>query len=65
MYGEGLGIAKINILTSDKYDEKIISEVKARFFKNIKGTHTYNFNKGLLVFDYVETSKINTGTVKK
>ena len=32
-----------------------------QFFKNIKGTHTYNFESDLVVFDYVEVSKKTTG----
>jgi len=57
MYGEALGVAKINKLTKSEYLEEVLFEVEPRFFKNIKGTHTYNFDNGLLVFDYAEISK--------
>ena len=65
MYGEGLGIAKINSLSPSEYNEEILSEVKARFFNNILGTHTYNYCDGLLVMDYVEITKNNTGTISQ
>ena len=61
MYGSELGIAKINKLNNLEYDEEIISEVKARFFKNILGTHTYNYNEGLLVIDFVQINKKTNG----
>ena len=54
LYGEGLGIAKIDILNTNKYNEIIVSNVKARFFEKIIGTHTFNFNSGLLVIDFLE-----------
>ena len=54
MYGKGLGIAKLNTLTYDEFDEEILIELEPKFFKNILGTHTYNFNNGLLVIDYVK-----------
>ena len=58
MYGAASGIAKIKILTTSQYEEEVYAEIEPRFFKEIKGTHTYNFNNGLLVFDYVKFSKI-------
>ena len=60
MYGEALGVAKVNKLTTSEYSEEVLFEVEPTFFKNIKGTHTYNFDKGLLVFDYVEITKNKT-----
>ncbi len=62
MYGEACGIARITTLTPTEYVEDIHSEIEAHFFKGIKGTHTYNFESGLVVFDYVEVSKKATGT---
>ena len=61
MYGEACGIARITTLTPTVYVEDIHSEIEAYFFKGIKGTHTYNFESGLVVFDYVEVSKKATG----
>lgn len=61
LYGEALGVAKINKLTASEYSEDVLFNVKPRFFKNIKGTHTYNFDKGLLVFDYVKVDTNKTG----
>ena len=61
IYGEALGVAKVNKLTTSEYSEEVLFEIEPRFFKNIKGTHTYNFDKGLLVFDYVEITKNKTG----
>jgi methionyl-tRNA formyltransferase len=61
IYGEGVGVAKINTLTTSEYSEEVIFEAVPRFFKNLKGTHTYNFHRGLLVFDYCEITKIKNG----
>ena len=61
MYGEGSGIAKINLLSKDGYDEEIVANIEAKFFNKILGTHTYNYSEGLLALDYVEKTKINTG----
>ena len=56
-YGEAFGVAKIDKLTTSEYSEKTLFEVEPTFFKDIKGTHTFNFVKGLLVLDYVEITK--------
>lgn len=62
MYGEACGIARIASLSPTEYIEKIHSVIEPHFFKGIKGTHTYNFDSDLVVFDYVEVSKKATGT---
>jgi hypothetical protein len=61
MYGEACGIARITSLTHNQYVEDIYSEIEPCFFKGIKGTHTYNFDSDLVVFDYVKVSKKATG----
>ena len=53
-YGKSIGIAKIETLTEKNYSEKIIHEVQPRFFENIDGIHTYNFDEGLLTFDFIK-----------
>ena len=62
LYGEAFGVAKIDKLTTSEYSEKILFEAEPTFFKGIKGTHTFNFEKGILVLDYVEITKKKTGT---
>ena len=62
MYGEGSGIARITRLSSTEYVEEICSLIQPKFFEGIKGTHTYNFDSDLIVLDYVEVCKKNTGT---
>jgi hypothetical protein len=42
--------------------EEIHSEIEPDFLKGIKGTHTYNFDTGLVVFDYIKVSKKASGT---
>ena len=61
-YGEAFGVAKINKLTISEYSEKSLFEAEPTFFKGIKGTHTFNFAKGILVLDHVEITKKKTGT---
>tara|TARA_B100000242_G_scaffold9054_1_gene5954 strand:- start:827 stop:1243 length:417 start_codon:yes stop_codon:yes gene_type:complete len=53
-YGEAFGVSKIYSLDDKSYFEKKLFEVEPKFFSNIKGSHTYNYVEGLLVFDYVE-----------
>lgn len=57
MYGNACGIARVSQLSTTKYDEEVCSIISAEFFKNIKGTHTYNFDSNLIVHDYVEVRK--------
>jgi hypothetical protein len=61
MYGRASGIAKITSLSSTEYAEEICSMIEPKFFEGIKGTHTYNFDSNLMVIDYLEVSKKNTG----
>ena len=62
MYGEACGIARITTLSTTEYIEENHSVIEPHFFKGIEGTHTYNFDSDLVVFDYVEVSKKATGT---
>lgn len=62
MYGEACGIARITSLSPTEYTEEIHSVIEPHFFKGIKGTHTFNFESDLIVFDYVEVSNKDTGT---
>ena len=57
MYGEASGIARIALLSSNEYVEEVCCSIEPRFFEGIKGTHTYNFDTDLIVFDYVEFCK--------
>lgn len=61
MYGEASGIARIARLSPTEYVEEICSSIEPKFFEGIKGTHTYNFDSDLIVLDYVEVCKKNTG----
>ncbi len=56
MYGKGLGVAQIKSITADNYKEKKIFELGPDFEKNLEGIHTYNFDEGILVFDYLKIS---------
>jgi hypothetical protein len=58
LYGESLGISRIVKLTDSTYKEMCEFEVVPKFFDKIKGTHTYNFSDGLLVFDTAEISTL-------
>jgi len=59
IYGESMGISKINNISENQYFEEEIVSIHPNFFKNIKGTHTYSYADGLLAFDYVESEKID------
>mgnify|MGYP006094664761 CR=1 FL=1 len=56
-YGEAMGVSKIKILDTDEYIEEYFYAIEPNFFPNIRGTHTYNYVDGLLVFDYAQISK--------
>ena len=55
-YGEALGVSKILALDEESYAEQPLFEIEANFFDDIHGVHTYNYQKGLLVFDYAKVS---------
>ena len=60
MYGKALGVSKIHNIDEGCYREEKLFEIEANFFSNLKGVHTLNFHKGLMVFDYVRiTYKFN------
>lgn len=54
MYGSAMGVSKISILTTEYYEEEILFEIAPKFFKNIKGTHTFSFDSGVLCLDYAK-----------
>lgn len=54
-------VSRITTLTPNNYVEESLCEIEPHFFKDIKGTHTYNFQSGLMVLDYVKVSKKSTG----
>jgi len=57
-YGYASGIAKINELSEYSYTEDYIYENLPDFADNIDGTHSFNFKKGVLVFDVRSSKKI-------
>ncbi len=59
VYGEAMGIAKIEELTETAYRESRIVEMEAEFYDGLKGTHTYSFNGGLLAIDHLRRSKLS------
>jgi hypothetical protein len=59
IYGASIGISKINILTENKYEEKVIKNILPTFKKNIKGIHSFTYNSGVLINDFVKNEKID------
>jgi hypothetical protein len=57
MYGKSLGISEIKILDKNNYKEEILKIVEPKFFKNLKGTHSFCFNKNILTIDFVKYQK--------
>jgi len=60
-YGEECGIAKIINLSNNDYSEEVCAKIEPKFFKNIRGTHSYNFHSNLIAIDYLEVSRTQTG----
>ena len=61
LYGRSFGVAEIRSLNLETYLEESLFEVEPNFFPNLIGTHTFNYNKGLLVFDYAKYSSKQSG----
>jgi len=59
VYGEAFGVSKITDLTDSTYDEEVQFVVEPKFFKGIKGAHTFSFKNGLIAFDFVESVNNN------
>ena len=59
VYGEAMGIAKIEQLDENKYRESIIVEIEPTFYKGLRGTHTYSYDDGLLAIDHLRWSRLN------
>ena len=57
MYGKSIGISQIKILNETQYKEKILTNIEPKFFKNIKGTHSFCFNPNILAIDFVKYQK--------
>lgn len=57
IYGKSLGISKIKTLNEYQYHEEILLNVEPKFFKNIKGTHSFSFTPGILAFDFAKYQK--------
>lgn len=55
-YGESFGVSKITEINETNYAEVSEFEVSPLFFKNINGTHTYNYNNGIIVIDFSSIS---------
>ena len=53
-YGESLGVSKIITLTENEYKEEVCMNVMPDFFKDILGTHSFCYNSGVLVNDFVK-----------
>ncbi len=58
LYGEAFGVAKITSLNQEKYEEEIKFEITPNFIKNSIGTHTLNFENGLLATDFFTYGKV-------
>ena len=58
LYGEAVGVAKVLELSHSSYLEKTLFTVEPRFLDTLKGCHTYNYDNGLLVLDFVKISSL-------
>lgn len=52
-YGEKLGVSEILELSPVRYQEKVLFEIKPKFFNHLFGTHTYNYAHGLMAIDFL------------
>ncbi len=57
MYGKSSGISIIKTLNENNYEEEILTNIEPKFFKNIRGTHSFCFNSNVLAIDFVKYQK--------
>ena len=50
-YGHAMNISKIVTLDDDVYKEEIVSSIFPNWEKDVKATHTLNFDENLTVID--------------
>jgi hypothetical protein len=50
-YGKGFNLSEITILTETEYDEVLLKKVEPDWDKQLKGAHTYNFDKNFTIID--------------
>ena len=58
LYGESMGIARINHLDPETYDEETVSIMEPDFVPSIVGTHTFSYCDGLLAIDYLKIEQV-------
>jgi len=54
MYGEAMGVARIDVISTVDYKETVLFDIEPRFFNGIAGTHTYSFHDRLMALDFVK-----------
>jgi hypothetical protein len=64
LYGESMGIARITELTTETYSEEVECQIPAKFMGQLKGTHTFSYNAGLLAIDLVRVERRKTHFLK-
>lgn len=50
-YGKGFNLNQITILSETEYEEKLVLKVDAEWDKDLKGTHTFNFDEDITIID--------------
>ena len=58
LYGTGLTLAKINILTPSSFSEEEIGQISPEFFNKIKGCHHIHSNGNYTVYDYLRSESL-------
>lgn len=60
MYGAKMGIARVAELSAETYREDVMCEIPPRFTDQIRGTHTFSFDSGVVVLDFVKYDYLNS-----
>lgn len=60
LYGEAMGVARIDTISTTDYRETVLFDVEPGFFNGISGTHTYSFHDGLMALDFVKREGIRS-----
>ncbi len=57
-YGHGFNLNEVEVLSTDDYQEKLVSSVAPNWDKNILGTHTFNRCHNLHIIDAIERRRL-------
>jgi len=59
-YGKSVSINQITDLSTESYEEEVLTRIEPNFFHKVDGTHHMHSNGTITVFDFFEKVKVST-----